>query len=309
VLCADDYGRGLAHTGWLARKFNKAVALVEEALTQLEACHLLGCYQVEQQRYYVLLRWAEWETLSRPTPSKYPDPPWQAEHEGASTQNQDSPGCSHNPPNFPGDFGNTLTEGEEEEEQEEEEEKEDEDEGEEEAPVRRVVPFPIGANAAAASLSQSQLSQMTKQVARILNLQSSDALRRVVQEYSSHPALSLLGEADSAREWIDDPKRNCKRQRMTPAFFRRWLKREVEAVHQRQRAPNQATGTTGMSTPGLGMAPPAQTGREGHATRAAPAPSSAPADPYQDFVARRASEVHTHGAATPEQQEQSPCND
>jgi hypothetical protein len=302
VLCADDYGRGLAHTGWLARKFNKAVALVEEALTQLEACHLLGCYQVEQQRYYVLLRWAEWETLSRPTPSKYPVPPWQATHaeqEGASTQNQDSPGCSHNPQENLGDFGNTLTEEEGEEEHEKEEE--EEAEGEEEAPACRVVPFPPSANAAAVPLSQQQrLSQVTKQVARILKLSSTDALRRIVQEYSENPALSLLGEADAAREWIDDPRRNRQRQRMTPAFFRRWLKREVEAMHQRQRAPDLATGTSDARA-AIGAAPLAQMSRDGHSARAAPAPPSVSTDPYQDFLARRASALHIHEPAASEQ--------
>jgi hypothetical protein len=299
VLYADDYGGGRAHTDWLARRFNKAVALVEEVLIQLEAHHLVGCYQVEQQRYYVVLRWTEWETLSRPTPSKYPDPPWQAahsgEHEEASTPHQDFPGYSQNPPNFPGDFGNTLTEGEEEEEHE------DEDEGEEEVPVRRVVPFPTSANAnaAAVSLSPSQVQGMTKQAARILNVQPSDALRRVVEEYSRHAELSLLGEADSAREWIDDPKRNRKHQRLTPAFFRRWLKREVEAMHRRHHAPDQATGTLGAIGPrGTGTTLPASPiNQAGHAAWAAPAPQ---ADPYQDFLARRVSALQTHEPASPE---------
>ena len=75
VLTADDYGRGLAHVGLLSRKLNKAPALIEEALTYLEACGLLQCYQVEQRGYYSLTKWQDWETLSKPTPSKYPAPP------------------------------------------------------------------------------------------------------------------------------------------------------------------------------------------------------------------------------------------
>src|SRR5579885_2656328 len=75
VLLADDHGRGLAHTGLLARKLNKAEPLIEATLVQLEARHLLCCYADEHQRYYALPRWPEWETLSKPARSKYPEPP------------------------------------------------------------------------------------------------------------------------------------------------------------------------------------------------------------------------------------------
>src|SRR6266852_903752 len=75
VLGADDAGRGQAHVGLLARKLNKEVVQVEHALRELQTVDLLVCYQVERQHYYSLTRWQEWETLSRPTPSKYPPPP------------------------------------------------------------------------------------------------------------------------------------------------------------------------------------------------------------------------------------------
>src|SRR5690242_2938646 len=75
VLTADDHGRGLAHTGLLSRKLNKAEPLIEATLVQLEARQLLCCYADEHQRYYALPRWKEWETLSKPARSKYPEPP------------------------------------------------------------------------------------------------------------------------------------------------------------------------------------------------------------------------------------------
>jgi hypothetical protein len=67
-----------------------------------------------------------------------------------------------------------------------------------------------------------------QQVASILHLPVTDALIRLVTEYAALGSLPLLGEADAAREWIDDPARNPRHSAMTVAFFRRWLKREWE---------------------------------------------------------------------------------
>ena len=75
VLDADDAGRGQAHSGLLARKFNTDVATIEMALAELQACEMLDCYQVGRHFYYSLRRWQEWQTLSKPTPSKFPAPP------------------------------------------------------------------------------------------------------------------------------------------------------------------------------------------------------------------------------------------
>ncbi len=68
------------------------------------------------------------------------------------------------------------------------------------------------------------------------------ALTSLVTEYTSLGSLALLGEADAAREWIDDETRNRGHKAMTVAFFRRWLKREQEAIEQRRAAPLPATG-------------------------------------------------------------------
>jgi hypothetical protein len=275
VLCADDYGRGLAHTGWLARKFNKSLSVVEEALQHLEAVHLLHCYQIAQQRYYVLPQWDEWETLSRPTPSKYPAPPQQVTH----TSFQDSPGCAQNPQENAGNVGNVLNEGEGEDE--EEGEREEEGEGEEEGHPSNVVTFPT-LDADAASLSQHALPDVTNQVARILKLSPTEALSRLIGEYIGESSISLYGEADAAREWIDDPRRNRKRQRMTPAFFRRWLKRE-RVAQQQQHKPiaAQATGTDVNAAATLSE----QQGQE------RPVTAKSRADPYQAFLEQRVQEL------------------
>ncbi len=118
-------------------------------------------------------------------------------------------------------------------------------------------------------------------MAQILKLSATPALTRIVGEFLGDPAISLLGEADAAREWIDNRRRNHKGQSMTPAFFRRWLKRErgdyasaeqpsarVHAVASQQLA----TGTTGRSS------------------------SSSPgdsADPYETFLQQRLQEVNS----------------
>ena len=99
-------------------------------------------------------------------------------------------------------------------------------------PPPNVVPFPTAHadDVVDPLLAEKTLLQTTKQVAAILKVPVSDSLQRVTADYLADPRISLLGEADAAREWIDDPRRNRKRQQLTPAFFRRWLKREQETT-------------------------------------------------------------------------------
>jgi hypothetical protein len=75
VLFADDEGRELAHAKLLGRELDYQPEVIEQALAELEANSLISCYVVGKHRYYFLCRWSEWETLSKPTPSKYPPPP------------------------------------------------------------------------------------------------------------------------------------------------------------------------------------------------------------------------------------------
>jgi len=253
VLGADDAGRGPAHSGLLSRKLNKALPLIEQALHELEECEMLQVYQDARQSYYHLTHWQEWETLSKPTPSKYPTPPVprsSCDPPGSSDHTQGNLGSSQNiqgnsqmpqiPQDCPGEFGETPPEDEGEEKR-----REGEGEGEGEETLHNVVIFPTrSADTAADGSSQDvRVGEMTSQVAVILKLQVSDALTRIVAEYLQVSSLSLLGEADAAREWIEDKRRNRNGQRMTPAFFRRWLKRELEAINARQARLTQATGT------------------------------------------------------------------
>ncbi len=277
LLNADDAGRGRGHTGLLARKFNKEVHLVEQALHELEKVGMLQCYHVEREDYYSLVHWLVWETLSKPTPSKFPPPP--------PREYQETPGDSSNSHESPGETRETPLEGEEEKEQEEKG-KGTVSEDEEGTPPN-VVFFP--SPSADVSLSQDEkLYQVTVQVANILKLEVSEALQRIVSEYVGDISVSLLGEADAAREWIDDKRRNRNGQRMSPAFFRRWLKREQESYLERhKRQMNQANGTTGMSPRRTAI--PSRSGSRGE-----PATSSSEAeDPYEAFVRRRALEVST----------------
>lgn len=242
VSDADDAGRGLADSHLLSRKLDHMPEVIEQALRELETAGFVQCYHVEDEWYYTLPCWHEWQTLHKPTPSKYPSPPQVGAE--AVTLSLEHPKFSELSPENPGKSRESVNEGEDEE-------KRTEGEGEVHDEVgTNVVAFP----ATAISEDEQHVRETTRVVARILKLSETPALRRLVEEYSASPHLSLLGEADAAREWIDDRKRNRQGQRMTPAFFRRWLKREMEAVQQREaeRARHmQATGTAGVTgTPG-----------------------------------------------------------
>src|SRR5579883_44808 len=96
VLAADDEGRGRAHTGMLARHFNKSPERIEHALAWLSDLDLVTCYVVGRHRYYQLLRWREWQTLSKPTPSRFPAPPTEQSSwlSDLPRETQESPGES-----------------------------------------------------------------------------------------------------------------------------------------------------------------------------------------------------------------------
>ena len=129
-------------------------------------------------------------------------------------------------------------------------------------PPHNVVAFPTAradsangtdgtTTGAARQKTDGQETQLAmRSVAEILRLPESDALLRIVEDYQHDPLVRLLGEADAALEYIDDPRRNRHKQRMSPAFFRRWLRREHEDAllrqsHQSLRHVTAATGTLG----------------------------------------------------------------
>ncbi len=237
VLNADDEGRELAHTKLLGRELDYESTVVEQALEELAANDLILLYSVGKHRYYSLQRWNDWETLSKPSPSKYPAPP----QSSIPQPTQENTSFPEIPQENPGEIGETPSEGEGEEELEEKRREE-----EEEGKPSNVVTFPTVHTSDADDDAKSL--HVTKQVASILKLPVNDALQRIVGEYSRMATLSLLGEADSAREWIDDRKRNPTGKHMTLAFFRRWLQREHETALKREMQRQSATGTDGRDT-------------------------------------------------------------
>ncbi len=103
-------------------------------------------------------------------------------------------------------------------------------------------------------------------------------------EFLGDPAISLLGEADAAREWIDNQRRNQKKQAMTPAFFRRWLKRErgeyASAEHPSARAHAVASHQLATGTTGRPQASSSTSQGDG-------------GDAYETFLQRRLQEVNS----------------
>lgn len=188
ILDADDEGRGCAHPRLLARKLDQQPEEIVQALVELEAHGMLRCYEVASRCFYWLCHWHTYQTLSKPTPSNYPAPPDLLET--AQSQKQ----------------------------------------------VRETVPVvemvrrdergteEMSAIPSSASL-QPKRPLTTAQVASVLHVPESEDLREIVQEFAHIPTLSVLGEAIEARAWIDDQRRNTRHQAMTPAFFRRWLRR------------------------------------------------------------------------------------
>ena len=271
TLIADDEGRGLAQTRFLVRQFDKDATLIEQALMTLTETGFLICYQADNQLYYQHLHWQEWETLSKPTPSRYPAPPLHEDSAPSEIPQENSQKPRETPPE---------EEGEEKKNLKEEQNKE----GEEEPVKLRIVPFPPTTRTDSDTnplSSNLQIVEATSQIAQILRLDVSPALTRIVEEYRLDTTISLYGEADAAREWIENPRRNRTGQTMTPAFFRRWLKREREEVLSRQAQRLQATGTTGRDFP---------SSPKYHETHGVTNTASV-SDPYQEYIERREREV------------------
>lgn len=267
TLAADDEGREVAHAGLLGREMDYTPEHIERALQELEANDLLILYRVGKHRYYFLTRWNEWQTLgTKKRPSKYPAPPMQnttdEERQALSPAFISEPDQFQGRPEYanipPADSGKCRQLSSQENQREL---KETEEEGEaniNDWDQQKVILFPAPpAKAINTEKAQEPIPSATmavQQVAQILKLEVSEALTRLVAEYARSSSLSLLGEADAAREWIDDGTRNRSGKRLTVAFFRRWLQREQDRIEQR-RVPHEqqashmipllATGTTG----------------------------------------------------------------
>jgi hypothetical protein len=321
VLLADDEGRELAHPRLLSREIDYPPERIEAALQELVENDLVVLYQAGKHCYYSLTRWNQWQSISsqKMTPSKYPAPPELVSvdvpitvdaspsdthpSEGSVAAAQQSPEFPRNPQRNAGENRESSTQLNLSESKSSETKIIEDDQ--EAHPPPNVVPFPA-ARADSADDKTNNIDkavlEATRQVAVILGVAVSDGLARVVADYLGDPSLSLLGEADAAREWIEDPRRNRKRQEVTPAFFRRWLKREHEAS-QRGFAPpgmllpETSNGTRSRtagsgSAPTNGIGPPSLSGTiaAGHAE-----------NPYQAYVSARAQAVLRRAACRQEE--------
>jgi hypothetical protein len=312
VLLADDEGRELAHPRLLSREIDYPPQQIEAALAELVENDLVVLYQAGKHRYYSLTRWNQWQSISsqKMIPSKYPAPPActsvdapVAQTASATDTNdiqradddfQQSPEIPRNPLGISGENRESPTQLNLSESKLSESKLIEDDQKTQ--PPTNIVPFPAARADADDSdnlNAEQPVIAATKQVAAILNISVTDRLQRVVADYLRDPSLSLMGEADAAREWIEDPRRNRKRVPLTPVFFRRWLKREHEAV-QRGYAPPGASwqksqdGTMtapvrAFSTTANGIGPPGGMPCSRTAEHAE--------NPYQAFVSARAQEV------------------
>ena len=290
VLRADDYGRGVAQPDIVGRDLAYPAATIEVAFAELEQVELVQRYQAGRHSYYVICRWNDWQKLHKPTPSKYPAPP--ARHDRDAVNNpgtagtpRDFPRSSGISPGNPGKSGESSPESESESESESKGNRVEVEEGEARAqPPLNVVPFPSTTrdDDASTRLKKTELSEtlrgLTEQLAAILQVPLSEGLARIVADYHRSPGISLVGEADAAREWVDDPSRNRKGQVMSLAFFRRWLQREVETASRRPAYASQATTGYSGRTGTTGSGPP-------------PGGDQQTLDPYATFVRRREAEV------------------
>jgi len=231
ILDADDEGRGCAHPRLLARKLDQALEDIAQALEELIAHGMLQCYEVAGRHYYWLCHWQKYQTLSKPTPSLYPAPPdvFPAEQQ-MPRETQENPGESRETP--------SEGEGKGKKKRTEREENRSEAEGDLPSGITRF-PTATCSSTSASALSSKTLEEVTEQVASLLKLPVSQELREVVQEFLPVTPLSLAGEAIEAHAWIVDARRNHTQQPMTPAFFRRWLRRAQQGSQSPLR-PGQA---------------------------------------------------------------------
>lgn len=254
VLGADDHGRGPASVTVLTRMLAKDPQAIHIALQELDTIGFLQCYQVEGKGYYHITRWDEWETLNKPARSRYPTPPdtevqGLTETPNISGKTPENLGDSHTFLENPAIAGKILSEAEAEEKRKEAEGEVPPDHSLESAGT--VIPFPTRGDGGQMMTTETTV----KTLAQILHVPVTPALARLVEEFQQVPGLSLLGEANAARAWIDDQHNKKRKQTpMTVPFFRRWLQRALNIQDQqvaRTLAPPQPTGTTGRPGPRL----------------------------------------------------------
>lgn len=285
ILDADDEGRGSAHPSLLARKLDKHPEDIKQALAELEAHRILRCYEVSGRVYYVLLHWHKYQVLSKPTPSNFPLPPQERPTNATYAQ-----GISEQPTAIAEPPGESFLEREEEGKQEEEQEEErNENEGITLSGMSRVLSL-TASSSGDVSPSLEEKSVDIDQVAFYLQLPITTELKAIVGEFENTPTLSLIGEAIEARSWVGDPRRNRRGQQMTPAFYRRWLKRSrgdyaAPEQNRSQAKPTALRASSGERSLAKGSLPPEP-------------PVN---DPYQEYFLRRLAEVKAQSSQKQEE--------
>lgn len=99
---ADDEGRGVAKVGTVTNLTfpndeNKRVADVKKALSEIALKMSVRFYCVNGREYYAMTNWLDYQTINKPTKSKFPPPP--AVGEG---------GDIHSDGELPQDYGSTT---------------------------------------------------------------------------------------------------------------------------------------------------------------------------------------------------------
>lgn len=77
---ADDEGRGVAKAGTVTsftfpNDENKRVADVKKALSEIALKMSVQFYSIDGRDYYVMTNWLDYQTINKPTKSKFPPPP------------------------------------------------------------------------------------------------------------------------------------------------------------------------------------------------------------------------------------------
>jgi len=226
----------------LARMLAKDPLVIHTALQDLDTNDFIQCYEVSGKLYYHITRWDEWETLNKPARSRYPAPPEaDIDMREMPEKDQENPGKSQVFSESPALSGKFLSEAEE---------KRREAEAEAEETPENIVPFPARADGDKGKSEET----ITSELAQVLHVPVTSALVRLVAEFQHAPGLSLLGEANAARAWVDDQRNKRKKQTpMTLPFFRRWLQRSLtinaDQAARASREMTRATGTSGPSGP------------------------------------------------------------
>ena len=77
---ADDEGRGMAKAATITNitfpnDDNRRVADVKKALSEIALKMSVQFYSVDGREYYVMTNWLDYQTINKPTKSKFPPPP------------------------------------------------------------------------------------------------------------------------------------------------------------------------------------------------------------------------------------------